>query len=253
LRSSADAGTTSTSPQAPSALDQFYKVKENLIDACIASSPSKQKILDLARDVEDMGEQVGMGQASSLSGLLSGDWELLYASEDTTRSSPFFWAFRKAFPDKANQIFSITDAIPYPIKKIGSAIQTIELDKSANTGTLVSRVEVSTLGGYAKSTMTTRCTIMGVEGLDCVRVRVETTKPEKWTILQVLGSLGESVIENAPPFPSGEALEKVQPGSSEVVIKSTFCDQNLRISRDVLGGSDVYIWKRKGFFGDIEI
>merc|ERR1712037_470961 len=100
-----------------------------------------------------MGEQVGIGQASVFSGFLSGEWKLLYASEDTTRSSPFFWAFRNAFPNKSGQIFGITDAIPPPIKEIGPAIQTITIDKGTNSGSLISRVEVSTLGGYAKSIM----------------------------------------------------------------------------------------------------
>ena len=38
--------------------------------------------------------------------------ELIYAPDDVTRSSPFFWAFRRAFPDSSDQIFGITDAIP---------------------------------------------------------------------------------------------------------------------------------------------
>jgi len=234
-------------------MDRFHEVKSDLVDACDTSNPSKSDILALSRDLEEMGEQVGIGQASSLSGLLTGEWELIYSSEEKTRSSPFFWAFRKAFPDEADQVFSITDAIPCPVKEIGSAIQTISLDNGTNTGTLVSRVEVSTLGGYATSTMTTRCTITNVDGLDAIRVRVDTTKPENWTILQAIGKFGESLIEQAPPFPSGEALEKVREGSSEVMIQSTFCDENLKITRDVAREGEVYIWKRKGFFGNIEV
>ena len=38
--------------------------------------------------------------------------ELIYAPDDVTRSSPFFWAFIRAFPDSSDQIFGITDAIP---------------------------------------------------------------------------------------------------------------------------------------------
>ena len=76
--------------------------------------------------------------------------------EDVTRASPFFWAFRKAFPDQSDEIFSITDAIPAPIKEVGPAYQTIELDNGTNSGKLVSRVKVATLGGLATSMMTTR-------------------------------------------------------------------------------------------------
>ena len=89
--------------------------------------------------LEEIGEQVGIGQASSHSGLLTGEWECVYSLEDLTRSSPFFWAFRRAFPDQSDQIFGITDAIPAPVKEVGPAFQTIDMD--ANT--LVSRVKVA--------------------------------------------------------------------------------------------------------------
>ena len=76
-----------------------------------------------------------------------GVWELVYAPTDTTRCSPFFWAFRRAFPYTSDQIFDITDAIPAPIKKVGPATQTIDIDG----GTLVSRVKVATLGGLGRN------------------------------------------------------------------------------------------------------
>lgn len=145
--------------------------------------------------------------------------ELLYSPEDVTRSSPFFWAFRNAFPDKSDQIFSITDAIPAPIKEVGPAMQTISLDDS-RTGQFVSRVKVATLSGMATSMMTTRATIVGFEGVDGIRLRIESTKPEESTVLKtILGPLGPTINENLPPFPSGQALERVQPGSSEVVMR----------------------------------
>jgi hypothetical protein len=94
--------------------------------------------------------------------------ELLYSPEDVTRSSPFFWAFSQAFPENANQIFGITDSIPDPIKEVGPAYQTIQLDSTgtASTGKLVSRVKVATLGGIATSIMTTRADIVGSVGVD---------------------------------------------------------------------------------------
>lgn len=169
----------------------------------------------------------------------------MYASEDVTRSSPFFWAFRKTFPQNTEQIFGITDVIPAPLEETGPATQTIsEVDD-----TLVSRVKVATLGGVATSIMTTRCTVLSREGLDVLRVRVETTKPEESTILSKLGPLGTFLDENvARPFPSGEALEKVRTGGSEVLIKTSFCDEGLRISRDAeLVEGDVYVWVRDTF------
>lgn len=229
----------------PTAMERLEESKRALVRECDAVSPSKETVIRLVRDVEEMGEQVGIGQASSHSGLMAGQWSLLYASEDVTRSSPFFWAFRKTFPQNAEQIFGITDVIPAPLKETGPATQTIsEVDD-----TLVSRVKVATLGGVATSIMTTRCTVLSREGLDVLRVRVETTKPEESTILSKLGPLGTFLDENvARPFPSGEALEKVRTGGSEVLIKTSFCDEGLRISRDAeLVEGDVYVWVRDTF------
>jgi hypothetical protein len=167
--------------------------------------------------------------------------ELLYSPEDITRSSPFFWAFRRAFPDQSDQIFSITDSIPAPLKEVGPAIQTIDM----NAKTFVSRVKVATLNGLATSIMTTRANIVGVEGLEGVRLQIDTTKPEDSTVLEKLGPLGSIINDNTPPFPSGETLEKVQPGSSFVVMQTTFCDESLRVSRNNDRINDVYVWKRK--------
>jgi len=231
-------------------------VKADLIDLCErsdTSSEAKFNIAKLVRKLEDLGEDVGIGQGSAISGLLSGKWNLIYATEDTTRSSPFFWAFRKAFPDKSDDIFAITDAIPEPLKEVGPASQEIDYNESKGTGSLVSRVKVTALGGMSSSMMTTRCTILSSEGIDTIRVRVDTTKPEDSTLLDKLGPLGQKLKETAPPFPSGEALEKVKKGSSEVLIHNTYCDETLRIARNMDGVDDFYIWLREGFLGDFEV
>jgi hypothetical protein len=172
----------------------------------------------------------------------------LYSPEDITRSSPFFWAFRKAFPEQSDQIFAITDAIPAPIKEVGPAYQTIDIDDGTQTGKFVSRVKVATLNSFATSIMTTRAAITGVEGIDGIRMRIETTKPEDSTAVKtLLGPLADLVNDALPPFPSGEALEQVQPGSSDVVMKTSFCDEALRISRNGEKYDEIYVWKRKGF------
>jgi len=168
--------------------------------------------------------------------------KLLFSSDDTTRSSPFFWAFRKAFPEKADPIFSITDSIPSPLKEIGPAFQSIDVDSK----TFVSKVTVSSLGSES-SIMTTRATILGPEGQDGLRLRVESTKPEDSTILKLLGPLGQFINEKSPPFPSGEALERVRPGSSEVILITTFCDEGFRISRNDDRYDDFFVWVRVGF------
>jgi hypothetical protein len=227
-----------------SPMELFENAKDDLIRVVESSQkPSLSAVQDKVEALEEIAEQVGIGQASASSGLLNGEWELLYSPEDITRSSPFFWAFRRAFPDQSDQIFSITDSIPSPIKDVGPAFQTIDIDRK----TLISRVKVSTLGGLATSIMTTRCTILGTQGLEAIRLRVDSTKPEDSTVLQKLGPLGSFINDNATPFPSGDALERVREGSSTVTMVTTFVDEGLRISRDQEKYNDVYVWKRKGF------
>ena len=96
--------------------------------------------------------------------------------------------------------------------------------------------------------MTTRGAIVKAEGLDGLRLKIETTKPEDSTLIKTLfGPLGDTINQNAPPFPSGDALEKVQPGSSEVVMRTTFCDEGLRISRNDDRPDEVFVWRRRSF------
>ena len=164
--------TTRTSTQvlfssAPSDLDSSSSssrtlddMKDDLFRTCSRSTkPLLDEVRSIVRELEEKAEDVGIGQASAVSGLLAGEWELVYSPEDVTRSSPFFWAFRQAFPDQSDEIFAITDAIPAPLKEVGPAFQTIELidgGRGMMTGTFVSRVKVATLGGLATSMMTTR-------------------------------------------------------------------------------------------------
>ena len=147
----------------------------------------------------------------------------------------------------ADQIFSITDAIPAPVKEVGPAYQTIDLSENAATGKFVSRVKVATLNGVATSIMTTRADITGTVGVDGLTIRIDTTKPEDSTILQKLGPLGSLLNDSLPPFPSGEALEQVQPGSSTVTMRTTFCDDGLRISRNDAKYDEPYIFRRREF------
>jgi len=167
-----------------------------------------------------------------------------------TRSSPFFWAFAQAFPENSDQIFGITDAIPAPIKEVGPAYQTIDLTEGSSTGKLVSRVKVATLSGMATSIMTTRADITGAIGVDGLSIKIESTKPEESTALEKLGPLGTLLNDNLPPFPSGEALEQVMPGSSTVIMRTTFCDDGLRISRNDAKYEEPYVWRRKKFSGN---
>jgi hypothetical protein len=248
--SSSSSGDTTTTTTSTPLEQQLATLKADLVKQCRQKSPkaTRTEIQSIVTDLETVAEQIGIGQSSSFSGLLNGEWELLYAPEDETRSSPFFWAFAKAFPENADQIFGITDAIPAPLKEIGSAFQEIDMTESAQTGSFVSRVKVATLGGMATSIMTTRGTILGPDGVDGIRLKIETTKPEESTIVKtVLGPLADIVNENAPPFPSGEALERIRPGSSGVILRTTFCDEGLRITRNGEKLNDIYVWRRTKF------
>jgi hypothetical protein len=211
--------------------------------------------------------------------------ELLYAPEDITRSSPFFWALEQAFPEQQQQqsllrqVFSITDAIPAPFKEIGPAYQTIELDETNGSGggggrgaggirvmgKLISRVKVATLNGKATSIMTTRSDIVESIGVDSFKLRIDTTKPEQSTVISTLfpGPLGNWIMDNVlPSFPSGEMLERIQPGSSTVLMRTTFCDESIRISRWENNNNHLYdnnqiisnhhppfVWRRCRFAG----
>lgn len=246
--------STRVCSSAPSDLDSSFSrtlddLKDDLFRTCSRSNkPLLDEVRAIVRELEEKAEDVGIGQASAASGLLAGEWELVYCPEDVTRSSPFFWAFRQAFPDQSDEIFAITDAIPAPIKEVGPAFQEIELNEGTQSGTFVSRVKVATLGGLATSIMTTRGTITGVVGIDGIKIRIESTKPEDSTAVKtIFGPLGDTINGALPPFPSGDALEQVKEGSSEVIMLTTFCDEGLRISRNNAKYDDVYVWRRKGF------
>jgi hypothetical protein len=238
---------SSTASSADTTLERVDRLKSDLVKACQVSTKNKEDVRRLVRELEQTAEQAGVGQASSSSGLLSGEWELLYSCDETTRSSPFFWAFRRAFPDSADQIFGITDSIPAPLKEVGPAFQVVDWNDATQTGRFVSRVKVATLGGVATSIMTTRAAIVGADGLDGVKLKIETTKPEKSTVLAMLGPLGDALNENTPAFPSREAFERVRPGSSEVILRTSFCDEGLRISHDDERPEDILVWRRRAF------
>ncbi len=226
--------------------ESVASLKVDLIAACTRGG-QPENIRGLVKNLMEVAEAKGEGQSSSSSGFLSGEWELLYGTEDDTRSSPFFWAFRKA-TDNADQIYSITDSIPAPLKEVGPARQNIEWVDTAQTGRFVSRVKVATLGGLATSIMTTRGTIVGTDGTDGVVLQIDSTKPEKSTALStILGPLGDVLNENAPPFPSGQALEQLRPGSSKVTMRTGFCDEGLRISWDDARPDDFFVWRRNEF------
>jgi hypothetical protein len=241
------------------ATQRVAQLKTDLIRACQTNT---NVVPDYVRQLESHAEQKRVSQASSVSGWLSGEWELLYAPDDVTRSSPFFWAFAQAFPDQADSIFWITDGIPAPIKHVGPAYQTIHFMPTLTTtsnsknnylGELVSRVQVSTLGGLSSSVMTTRATITGVDDNNnntSIQLTIATTTVEESTLLKTV--FGNTTMP-VPAFPSGQVLERVMPGSSQVTMRTTFCDEGLRISRNEAKLCEPFVWRRRAFASRDEI
>ena len=220
------------------------RMKQDLLDACRSNDGSR---------VQSLVDELIAVSSPTEDRWLSGTWDLLYTPDDTTRSSPFFTAFRQAVA-QADQIYDITDAIPAPLKEVGPATQEIDLEGKR---TMVSRVKVATLGGQATSIMTTRCTIVPQQNRgsssNCMILQVDSTKPEDSTLVNKLfGPLAASVQANSPPFPSGTALEQLQKGSSQVVWRHLYCDEGVRISR--YGDEDNFcVWTRKEFATYAEI
>ena len=131
-----------------------------------ATLEQKYSIENAISDLEASASIVNqMNMASS--SLLNGKWYLVFASERETRSSPFFWAFRKALAgvqqplpvlpaELAESFFAITDGLPF--YDVGRATQTIS-GVGTSSAELVSSVQVCV------------CECARVEACVCVCVR----------------------------------------------------------------------------------
>lgn len=172
----------------------------------------------------------------SKSPLLLGQWDLIFADDDITRTSPFFWAFKKATKDLkdprdlsaqfSESVFSFTDAIP--IKSIGECYQTITTDS------LQSRVQVQVvLAG--SSLMTTTSSWRSTEDPNLLELSVEKTQVLDSTVAKLLPFLDADMA-----FPSGAALELARPGASTVYLRVTYLDEDLRVSRNEDGRVSVF-------------
>jgi len=103
---------------------------------------------------------------------------------------------------------------------------------SAGVGSLVSRVELSVpLFGLlqpAKSIMTTTSTLVEVPS-------AEEAAPLEFTVgIETTEAMENTLTLPLPSFPSGNALELVAQGSSQVKMLTTFLSDELRIARPVL-------------------
>ncbi|CAK0886120.1 unnamed protein product [Prorocentrum cordatum] len=177
----------------------------------------------------------------SRSPLLEGSWRLVYASEDPTRCSPFFWALRRRLAgvedpnplgrllfgggDVLENALAFTDSVP--IKSVGVATQQLQ------AGRLLNQVVLRVLGA-GESKMTTTCSYEADPSLPgALLVTVETT--------QVLGATLGSELLDLIRFPSGELLGE----SARVQMQVTYLDDMLRIVRDVARPSACFAFARE--------
>ena len=168
---------------------------------------------------------------------LVGTWTLIYTDDEPTRSSPFFWAFKKAFGDTpipvsfagkknfADGVFAVTDSIPSTLKKIGPAMQFVSAD-----GQLISQVVIISPIGTSLMTTTSRWSRTS-PGSEVVELRVLKTQVLESSIARLLNLPSSNPLISSG-FPSGAALEIASPGSSTVSMEVLFIDDTLRISRN---------------------
>jgi len=210
-------------------------LKEEILS--LISLKEKSKEFDIVRKINEM-EDVFVKPIGT--DALLGKWKLIFANDDITRSSPFFWAFRKAFKDVkirdpfgllgfnsfAEGVFKITDSIP--VKSIGAATQYITSDQ------IVSQVEVKVQGlpieGRSLMTTTSSWKVSESKNPMLWDLQVQKTEVKESSIVQIFPILNQFVR----PFPSGEVLEKYNPGSSIVFLKHIYVDDEIRISRNIL-------------------
>jgi hypothetical protein len=115
-----------------------------------ATADQKYEIENAISDLEGSASII-LKMKMADNAVLNGKWNLVYASERETRSSPFFWAFRKALAgvqqpipvlpaELSESFFAITDGLPF--YTVGRATQTIS-GVGTPAAQLVSSVQVT--------------------------------------------------------------------------------------------------------------
>jgi hypothetical protein len=204
-------GNSESSVSSSGAQRNLLDLKSQLIIAA-QESDRGQKVTESSRvsalisEIESLNSEMNRGNEN----LLKGKWELIWTNDDITRSSPFFWAFKKAFKsfkvkDPLNLlrseefpdgIFRITDSIPKPIKEIGLCSQTFTASE------LTSQIEIKVLSVGSSKMTTTSTWSYDPSNSNYLEVRVDTTK-----ILESTLGTFFPFLDQALSFPSGAALE----------------------------------------------
>lgn len=261
--------------------EKIEKVKQNIIQLCQSNINFKRKNksyknaedMALFNAIADIEKEFSSSVEYTNNALeqLSGTWELIYTNDDITRSSPFFWAFRKSLlnmpipPDPlkiisklnenkdmsynpqttlAETIFSITDSIPF--QDVGKSKHFI----NGPANEFISQTEikfVSPIGGFTTSSFMTTASNIKVmpkseKGDVLYELQVQSTKVLKSSLTRYLPSPLKSIFDRII-FPSGLVLEQVKKGSSIVYMRNTFVDDELRICRND-ADDKVFVYKR---------
>ena len=59
----------------PASEERLEQIKEDLVSCCTQpTKPSAQEVQRIVQELEETAEQIGVGQASSISGLMNGEW-----------------------------------------------------------------------------------------------------------------------------------------------------------------------------------
>lgn len=233
-----EVGSASASAEGPAAA-----LQKELLELAAATNRGQTGDESLRQRCEDVIaelEAVNPTGAPARSPLLEGRWRLIFASEDPTRCSPFFWALRDRMrgakdpnplsralfggDDLLDNTLAFTDGVP--IKTVGLATQELR------AGELVNQVVVGVFP-TGESKMTTTCQYApDAADSGALAVTVEKT--------QVLGaSLAANILDQLS-FPSGEALGD----SATVSMQVTYLDGRLRIVRDARRQKKCFVFSR---------
>jgi len=167
-----------------------------------------------------------------------GEWELVLASTQAFKTSPFFQAIRVVLDDKtaADNVFSLHEAAT-SIGKVGRVKQIVGEDGSFTSEV---NLEVGIMPGMpftVKGTVVTKAgfEIIGSEQWD---VSIRTTQVKKSNI-----PILDQVLDQYPfELPVGDIYNRVRGSIPVVSLKTFYVDDSMRITRDV--DDNFYVFSR---------
>lgn len=191
-----------------------------------ATNEERDILVDLVTQLEALNPTVDPTSSSCR----VGEWDLVLASTQFFRSSPFFMAVRNALrnsPEIATTGFDLHDRATSS-GRIGRVRQTITGDDE-----LVSEVELTVgltpgLPVVVKGTVVTTADLEVVSP-EAVELRIKNTRVTKSNVPFLNQFLDDaSFLE----MPMGDMFERITGSPSVSVLKTYYMDQGIRISRD---------------------